>query len=215
MNQMINTKIYLFTFFFFCFCTSLSAQLGQTWSSYYEKGFAFNPALTAYWDNIEITASHRQEWSQFEGAPQNTSLGFQLPILSRDPISTSAAGVFIDRDEIGPLTSIGAKFSYSYRIVPKLFGNILDQLKLGIGFDVRRMRFDNENLLAFDGIEEDDRINFDSENQFAYSGSVGLFYISSDIKREYENHYFLVYLSTISLPALISNLLVKSLRVHM
>ena len=172
------------------FLSTSWAQQGQTWSSYYEKGFAFNPALTAYWDNLELTASHRKEWTGFDGAPLNTSVGVQIPILTRNLINTSAVGAFIDKDVVGPLESVGAKFTYAYRLVPNFQGSTLDQLKIGIGLNTRYTSFNMRNIEAFDGYPNDLLINSAETNPYSFSGSLGVFYISTDINREYKSHYF-------------------------
>lgn len=175
----------------FLFLSTCWAQQGQTWSSYYENGFAFNPALTAYWDNVELTASHRKEWTSFDGAPVNTSVGVQIPILTKDFINTSAVGAFVDNDIVGPIESIGAKLTYAYRIVPNFQGNKLDQLKIGVGLNVRHKRFNMNNIQAFDGLTDDLSINLEETNPYSFSGSIGFFYISTDVDREYKPHYFM------------------------
>lgn len=175
-------------FFLFSMCQFSYSQLGQTWSSYYEKGFAFNPALTAYWDNLEFTASHRKEWTQFDGAPVNTSIGAQIPILSKD-ISRSSLGVYLDKDKAGPLNSVGTKLTYAYRIVPNLLGYKNDQLKIGIGVNARTNRFDPSSVIAFESLQ-DDALNFTQESRYSVSGSVGIFYVSTDNTKEYTSHYF-------------------------
>ncbi len=188
----------------------LFAQQGQTWSSYYEKGFAFNPALTAYWDNIELTASHRREWTGFDGeAPENTSIGVQIPIIPRGRTNVSSVGAFLDKDEVGPLNSVGVKLTYSYRIALSDQGGNLDQLRLGIGLNTRFNSFDMTNIIAFDGYENDSAINNTEDgNGLGVSGSVGLFYVSVDVDREYKSHYFMG-LSLNNLPTSKSN--IKSL----
>lgn len=190
MEKINYTIIQILLFILFLVSSiGLQAQQGQTWSSYYEKGFAFNPALTAQWDNLELTASHRKEWTQFEGAPLNTSVGVQIPILPRAAISTSSVGAFIDKDQVGPLNSIGAKFTYSYRIVPNMLGHKNDQLRIGIGLNTRINRFDPSSAIAFDGLS-DDALRFDEQGRHSISGSVGIYYTTVDKSREYKPHYF-------------------------
>jgi len=189
----IKNKLGLWVFLVSIFCTintDLSGQLGQTWSSYYETGFAFNPALTAYWDNIEITGSHRQEWTQFDGAPRNSSVGIQVPVLVKGPAKTSSAvGAIIDKDDVGPLSSYGVKLTYAYRLVPKFAKKNLDQLKIGISLNTRQSNFNASEVIAFDGLSNN-AINFDEEARPGFSGSIGIFYISANVDREYTTHYF-------------------------
>ena len=61
--------------------TSLQAQQRPSWSSFYENGLIWNPALTAKWNRWEVSATHRKEWVGFDDAPAYSTVTFQLPFL--------------------------------------------------------------------------------------------------------------------------------------
>ncbi|MBK8516170.1 MAG: type IX secretion system membrane protein PorP/SprF [Saprospiraceae bacterium] len=93
-------KKYIFTFMIAFMCWTLKAQQLSSWSSYYESGFVWNPALTAKWNSNEVAVTHRQDWIGFEGAPQYTNISFQHPFISGYH-TKSALGVFMERDKVG------------------------------------------------------------------------------------------------------------------
>lgn len=64
MKTYLNSIALLLSFF------TLKAQQLPSWSSFFESGFIWNPALTARNQSNEALLTHRQDWLGFEGAPQ-------------------------------------------------------------------------------------------------------------------------------------------------
>ena len=75
----------VFTILMLCLLAndSYSQQL-TNWSSFYENGFIWNPALTARWNTWELSTTVHKEWTDFENAPENGTIGFQYPFIKRE-----------------------------------------------------------------------------------------------------------------------------------
>jgi type IX secretion system PorP/SprF family membrane protein len=167
----------------------VNAQQLPSWSSYYETGFVWNPALTAKWNNSETSLTHRQDWIGFDGAPQYTNISFQLPFIGGYH-TKSAMGVFVERDAVGPQEKIGAAVTYNYRFRPQLFGKRDDVLGLGFLANVSRYQFNLQNAVVYD--PNSLTIDF-SESSTIIHPNVGLgaFYISvSDFYAYQKSHYY-------------------------
>lgn len=168
---------------------TVAGQQLPSWSSYYETGFVWNPALTAKWNQFEMAFVHRQDWIGFQGAPQYTNISIQHPFIS-GYYTKSAAGVFLERDAAGPIEKIGAAVTYNYRFRPKLFGKRDDVLGLGFGANVARYQYNPSNAVLF----SPDEFNLDLSG-ISYlihpNVNLGIFYISvSDFYAYQKSHYY-------------------------
>ena len=178
--------IYLFLILW---CSALDAQQLPAWSSYYETGFVWNPALTAKWNMAETTVNHRQDWIGFEGAPQYTNISFQTPFISGYH-TKSAMGVFVERDKVGPQEKYGAAISYNYRFRPQWFGKRDDVLGLGMLFNIAQYRFNITNAVIYDPGQL--AINTQDVSQVIHPNvAMGAFYISvSDFYAYQKSHFY-------------------------
>lgn len=167
---------------------SLFSQQLPNWSSYYEQGFIWNPALTAHWNKLEITGVHRQEWTGFDEAPQSTSIGVQYPFLQR--ITRVSIGGYLEQDQVGPYSKQSVGLTYSYRIIPRLFGNRSDQLRMGVGVQAGRFNYDPNRLVLYDGTASETTEVTEASNRMGGNIQTGLFYVSIDDFNEYKSHYY-------------------------
>lgn len=179
-------------FILFIFLVSLSdAGIGQqlpNWGTYYENGFVWNPALTARWNFWEVTATHRQEWTGFQNAPQFSTLGFQFPFIQKQ--TTSCIGGFISNDEAGPYNNLVVSGNYAYKIKPKWFGNRRDVLTFGFGARFQQFSFTPESYTPFEGFEGDPLLIGESINSTSPNLSVGVFYNSVTDFYTFKSHYY-------------------------
>ena len=181
-------KIHLLLLMMFYWIAGSSQQL-PSWSSYYETGFVWNPALTARWNSNEVSITHRQDWIGFEGAPQYTNISFQHPFISGYN-TKSAIGVFVERDKVGPQEKIGAAITYNYRFRPQLFGKRDDVLGIGFLANMSRYQFSLQNETVYD--KDQLTVDFsEASTVFNPNVSLGAFYISvSDFYAYQKSHYY-------------------------
>jgi len=168
--------------------TGLHAQQIPNWSSFYENGFLWNPALTAKWNRWEFTATHRQEWTGFDGAPQTSTLTFQLPFIST--ITKSSIGFMVESDEIGPFSKESIGMSYNYRFRPELFGNGDDVFSLGVLGRADFNRFNPQALVFFDAGGDTPQTPTSFDNTIRPNLDIGLFYTSVSDFYSFKSHYY-------------------------
>lgn len=161
----------------------------SSWSSFYDNGFIWNPALTARWTATELSFTNRQEWTGFKGAPQYSTLGFQFPIYRYGNLVRSSFGAFIDHDKVGPLTRSSAGLTYAYHLTPQLMGYSEDFLSLGFSVQMGRNTFDPAGLTSFDGVGADPGLIYERSTSYKPNLTLGLFYKTSAYY-DLETHYF-------------------------
>ena len=183
-------------------------QQSPNWSSFYDHGFITNPALTAYWSKVEVTATHRQEWTGFESAPQVSSLGLQYPFIKK--ITRVSVGAFLENDKVGPYGKRSVGMTYSYRIVPGFFGNKLDQLRFGLGVQGSQLRYDPEKVVFFDGASAEPGNIANEDSRWGANINMGLFYLSIDDFNEFKSHYYLGLSVNQPIPGLVTTALNSS-----
>jgi len=174
-NPMKHLKI-IVVLSFLCYSTMSQAQQTASWSSFYENGFIWNPALTARWNAWELSATLRQEWSGFQDAPEYGTVGFQYPFI-RNKIKTTI-GAYAETDKVGPYESVGLGGTYTYKLYTGLFGIRDGVLTLGLGAKINQFRFNALNLVSYDGIESDFTIPEDGYKYYRPNVSFGVFYNS-------------------------------------
>lgn len=166
----------------------VEAQQIAHWSSFYENGFIWNPALTGKHDHWELSITHRQEWIGFDDAPQYSSLAFQLPILSGKRNTKSTVGLLVDNDQVGPLSTMGGAVAYNYKMRLDLFGNYDDALSIGFLWRMRQFRFNPDRVIVFDNPEV---IDFNrTDPTWNPNVSIGAFYISKSDYTNWEEDYY-------------------------
>jgi len=165
-----------------------SGQQLPAWSTFYENGFIWNPALTAKWNSWEASATHRREWQGFEDAPEHVTMSFQMPFLRK--FTKASFGTYIEYDKVGPFTSVNLAGTYTYRIRSRLFGNRDDVLSMGFMGKFGQVRFEPKSLVAFDGLEGEISLKEQSSSVITPNVSIGLFYISVSDFYSFKSHYY-------------------------
>lgn len=181
-------RILFISICFLYISSDIYSQQLANWSTFYENGFIWNPALTAKWNYWELSTTHRKDWSDFENAPSTTTIGFQLPILQR--MTTTTIGGFLIEDKVGPFVRRGLTGTYTFKMRTRWFGNRDDVLTLGLGASINNFRFEPDKVIAFDGIEGDPNITNQSSNIFSPNVSFGAFYNSVSDFYSFKTHYY-------------------------
>lgn len=115
-------------------------------SQYMHHGLPLNPAIAGSAGAMSISATSREQWTGFEGAPSTQIISAHSPFFS----NTIGAGVLITNDRIGVTRTTTATIMGSYRL-KVLTGSLNFGLRGGIEqghnswTDVRTT--DNEDLL--------------------------------------------------------------------
>ncbi len=184
-----SNRLMILLFFGCIVWTAGNGQQLPAWSSYYETGFVWNPALTARWNSIETSITHRQDWIGFDGAPQYTNISFQMPFVSGYH-TKSAMGFFVERDAVGPQEKIGGAITYNYRFRPQFFGKKDDVLGIGFLANISRYQFNLQNTVVYDKSQL--TIDFSQGNSVINPNlGIGAFYISiSDFYAYQKSHYY-------------------------
>ncbi|HMS68951.1 MAG TPA: PorP/SprF family type IX secretion system membrane protein [Saprospiraceae bacterium] len=172
---------------FFYSLLQVNGQQLPDWSGFYEVAFTHNPALTARWSRAETSIIHRMDYSGIQGAPQTTTLSFQLPFIR--PVTQSGIGAFLTHDEVGPAKTYTFQATYNYRIRPQLFGYSNDCLAFGLGAGIKSFQFNPNNEIAFDGLAVDPNLIPQKAN-FNPDISMGIFYSTTRDLYEFESHYY-------------------------
>jgi type IX secretion system PorP/SprF family membrane protein len=90
----------------------LAAQQSIVYSQYIYNGLLINPAYAGSHIQLSATVSYRNQWVNFEGAPQTATLGVHSAI-NRSKIGV---GLLATSDKIGSYTNNGIFGTYAYRI---------------------------------------------------------------------------------------------------
>ena len=172
--------------------STLSGQHLQSWSSFYENGFIYNPALTARWSSLEVSFGHRQTWSGFDNAPEYSFVGVQYPFLRAQ--TRVSMGAHIEQDKVGPFTSQSIAGTYTYKIRPRFLGKSDDVLSFGVKVGAAMYNFDPTSATTFDGLEIDPLIPALTTSSIHPTLDIGFFYnsISNRQRRSIDDkgHYF-------------------------
>ena len=169
----------------------LYGQQIANWSSFYENGFTWNPALTAKWTALDLSISHQQKWTGFEGAPRYSTLSFQYPFYKYGRSSGAGVGVLLDQDRVGPFSKLGAGLTYSFRIEPQLFGNNEDMLSFGAGVQLDKYDYIPNDVVAYDGLTNDPNLMNEISGSIKPNFSAGIYYMSAPSNYSLESHYYI------------------------
>ena len=106
----------------FCYKQGFTQQNPQ-FSQYLLNPYVINPGITGVEEYLEITASFRNQWTGFDGAPTTATFSFNTPLyllkgeLQRsESESHQGIGSFIYTDETGPVKQGGFFASYAYHL---------------------------------------------------------------------------------------------------
>src|SRR5687767_15416872 len=86
----------------------LAAQQSIVYSQYLYNGLLINPAYAGSHVQLSTTLSYRNQWVNFEGAPQTATLGTHATVNK----SKVGLGLLFTSDKIGSYTNTGAFGSY-------------------------------------------------------------------------------------------------------
>ena len=64
------------------FTTYLNAQQEAQYSMYFFNPLMINPAYAGSQEALNVTAIHRDQWTNFNGAPKTTGLSIHSPLRS-------------------------------------------------------------------------------------------------------------------------------------
>jgi type IX secretion system PorP/SprF family membrane protein len=90
----------------------LAAQQSIVYSQYIYNGLIINPAYAGSHIQLSATVSYRNQWVNFEGAPQTATLGVHSAVNK----SKIGLGLLATSDKIGSYTNNGIFAAYAYRI---------------------------------------------------------------------------------------------------
>jgi len=184
----MTSKIRLLLIFFFSTSVALSGQQLASWSSFYENGFMWNPALTARWNTWELSSTIHKAWTDFENAPESGTIGFQYPFIKRE--TKLSIGGYINYDKVGPYQRSTLAGTAAYKFKPLLFGNRDDIISLGGKVSFNSYRFSPQNFTPFDGFSGDPQLINASTSAIAPNLSIGGYYVSVSEFYNFESHYY-------------------------
>jgi type IX secretion system PorP/SprF family membrane protein len=110
------------------FSYRLAAQQNIVYSQYIYNGLLINPAYAGSHVQLSATLSYRNQWVNFEGAPQTATLGVHTAMNK----SKVGLGLLATSDKIGSYTNTGIFGSYAYRIQDRRGGVFSMGLQAGI-----------------------------------------------------------------------------------
>ncbi len=119
----------------------VSAQQEAQYSMYFFNPLMINPGYAGSQEALTITAMHRDQWTNFDGAPKTTGLSIHSPLRSPNV----GLGLTVQNDEIGAnkTTSVFADFAYSIKLNQK---NHRLAFGLKAGVDLFRTNYSNINI---------------------------------------------------------------------
>jgi type IX secretion system PorP/SprF family membrane protein len=137
----------------------LFAQHNIVYSQYLFNGLLINPAYAGSHVQLSATLNYRNQWINFDGAPETTTLGVHSA-FRRERVGL---GLLVTNDKIGSYRNTGLFGSYAY-IIKRPGGGVLS---LGVqgGFNNFKADFTELNLKAdadpiFNGFFNELRPNF-------------------------------------------------------
>jgi type IX secretion system PorP/SprF family membrane protein len=119
------------------------AQQSIVYSQYIYNGLLINPAYAGSHVQLSATLSYRNQWVNFEGAPQTATLGVHTAVNK----SKVGVGLLATSDKLGSYTNTGAFANYAYRIQDKKGG----VFSMGLSGGVHNFRADYTALKLKDG----------------------------------------------------------------
>lgn len=106
------------------FSSVLMAQQDPQFTQFMHSRLIYNPGYAGTSNAICANLLYRQQWVNFQGAPQTGLLSFDMPILP-----SLGVGLNIMNDEIGADKTFFARVAVAYN-------KVLGQGRLGVGIDV-------------------------------------------------------------------------------
>ena len=149
---------------------SLSAQQTPSSSIFTETKAYWNPAATAYGENLVINTLLRKQWVSFKGAPTTGFVDYQYPFLDYN----MSVGGLASFDKTGPFTKIDVQANYAYKL--KDISGDDSQLSIGLSAGIQSYNFKATDEVFND---EGDPLIQDIGGAIAPKFSLGFFYVSN------------------------------------
>lgn len=120
-------------------CLSVNAQQDPMYTHYMYNTLVVNPAYAGSRDALTVTALHRSQWVDFEGAPKTQTLTMHSPLRNEH----IGLGLTLLNDKIGPTrnTSLFIDYAYIMRLTTK------SKLALGLSAGMKIFQADLNQLL--------------------------------------------------------------------
>jgi type IX secretion system PorP/SprF family membrane protein len=134
--------VFVFGLLLLGICFRLAAQQTIVYSQYIYNGLLINPAYAGSHVQLSATVSYRNQWVNFEGAPQTATLGVHSTVNN----SKVGVGLLVTSDKVGSYTNTGVYAAYAYRIQDQRGG--VFSMGLQGGFHNFRADFSELNLKA-------------------------------------------------------------------
>ncbi|MEJ7646245.1 MAG: type IX secretion system membrane protein PorP/SprF [Chryseolinea sp.] len=152
-------RLLLLPAFLFAITCSVDAQQSIVYSQYIYNGLLINPAYTGSHVQLSATLNYRNQWVNFDGAPQTASLAVHTTVSK----SKVGVGMLATSDNIGSYSNNSLYGTYAYRIRGKRDG--VFSMGLQGGFQNFRADFSKLTLKAgqdptFSGTMSEFRPNF-------------------------------------------------------
>ena len=141
------------------------AQQHPMYSQYMFNMLNINPAYAGAMEVPTVTALYRNQWIDMPGAPQNTSVTFDMPIESKK----IGAGVQLYDERLGVEKSTGLNLIYAFRIPISEKGI----LSLGLQFGVFNYR---ANYTQVNTIQTNDPAFSQNINGILPAAATGIYY---------------------------------------
>lgn len=144
----------------FLFIGTASAQQLARRSQFLFNTYLTNPAVAGTKLYSPITASFRNQWAGFDGAPKTYLLSGHTSL----PNKIGVGGIFFHDDTGGAFSRTGVEFTGSYKVDL----NNQDAVSFGLSGVVSQFRFDGNDLQVFDQNDQailggiDSGLNFDA-----------------------------------------------------
>lgn len=159
-------KTILITLLFLGTLGFMNAQQEPMYTQYMFNTLSFNPAYAGSHEYMSIRLLYRNQWVDFEGAPESQTFTIHSPVNDRIGL-----GLSVFNDEIGATGSTGANISYAYRF---LVGP--GKLSIGLQGGVTNWRADFNRLKFRDPLPNDVAFSEISDTQWLPNFGAGVFY---------------------------------------
>ena len=149
---------------------SITAQQDALFTHYMNNTLAVNPAYAGSRNALTLTALHRSQWVNFDGAPITQSLTGHMPFFE----DRMGVGLSILNDKIGPIKSLSLQSDVAYRM--KISRK--DKLVFGLKSSVTIMSGDLTSINPRDA--GDTEFMSDVQSAWQPNFGLGLYYQSKE-----------------------------------
>jgi type IX secretion system PorP/SprF family membrane protein len=158
---MMNSRLYsLFfgLFIFFSVAGTINAQQYPVYSQYIFNGLVINPAFAGSHVQVSATAMYRNQWVNFDGAPQTLSFSMHTALAKQKV----GVGLMITDDKIGSYSNQNIYASYAF-IIKSPMGKLALGVQGGanlLSADFSSLNLDDPNDQSFSNINNKVKPNF-------------------------------------------------------